>query len=196
MQRSNPQTLNPQATECEKAYLAGLWDGEGTITIREYEGKAQALLKMANTDVTIIAAAVRIIERIGASPYVVTQLKGDPVKRDQKAIIVTGMDNITKVLNAMMPYLTGKQGHAYLVLRWIKSRTNRGASKRGAPSIKVTTNDEERYLIDAIRDMNTRGASTTARAAAAKQKIQSDLHRDMQSMAEMTMPRAGEYNAQ
>lgn len=188
MQRSSGQTDNPQATESEIAYLAGLWDGEGTITIRQHDGKTQAILKMANTDNHIIAAAVGILDRIGVSPYVVTQLKGDAKKRDQKAVIVTGMDNVNRALVAMMPHLRGKHGHAYLLLRWISSRRERGAKK----GVKTPTTTEEQDIINTIRDMNSRGASTTARAAAAKQKIQSELHGNMQSMAETTMPRAGE----
>lgn len=130
-------------TDIELAWLAGLWDGEGSITVfthTEKGGKTKLCptLCVVNTNETIIAEAARLLDKLGTSFSVFTRT---PQKREHKPAIQLATRNmryIQIVLEAMLPFLIGKKAQAQLVLRYVTKKlshpTHRGQGSRYEPS--------------------------------------------------------------
>jgi len=119
---------NQQAkvTEIEKAWLAGIIDGEGSVRI-DYprtqangHGSAQPGIVITNNDWAIIEKTVDICQRIGVNPHV-SQRAGK--RNTTKDILILGMPKIQKMLVAVLPYLTGqKNKQAILLYRFCEQR--------------------------------------------------------------------------
>ncbi len=115
---------NQQAkvTEIEKAWLAGIVDGEGSIRI-DYprdKGSASPRVVITNNDWAIIERVVDICQRIGANPHV-AQRKGK--RSTTKDVLILNMTKLLTFLPAIMPYLTGqKNKQALLLYRFCEQR--------------------------------------------------------------------------
>jgi len=122
---------NQQAkvTEIEKAWLAGIIDGEGSIRIDypriqragQRNGSAQPGIVITNNDWAIIERCVDICQRMDVSPHV-QRRQGN--RNETKDVLILGMPKITKTLIAVMPYLTGqKSKQAILLYRFCEQRS-------------------------------------------------------------------------
>ena len=122
---------NQQAkvTEIEKAWLAGIIDGEGSIRIDyprvqisgSHNGSAQPGVVITNNDWAIIEKSVDICQKIGVNPHV-SKRHGN--RNETKDILVLGMPKIMTLLVAVMPYLTGnKSQQALLLYRFCEQRS-------------------------------------------------------------------------
>lgn len=128
MQKSDSgDNQQAKATEIEKAWLAGIIDGEGSIRIDyprvqagQKTGSAQPGVVITNTDWAIIERSVDICQRIGVNPHV-SQRHG--TRLETKDVLVLGMPKIMVLLTAVMPYLTGnKSKQAILLYRFCEQR--------------------------------------------------------------------------
>jgi len=115
---------NQQAkvTEIEKAWLAGIIDGEGSIRI-DYprtKGSASPRIIVTNNDWAIIEKVVDICQRIGVNPHV-AQRKGR--RSSTKDVQILNMTKLLTILPAIMPYLTGQKNiQAVLLYRFCEQR--------------------------------------------------------------------------
>lgn len=173
---------NQQATDIELAYLAGVWDGEGSIQLARNGSadKYQARIKMTNTGTLLIQRVVEILDRMGVPSFVnVSNPKGNNGNnKTAYNVVISSRDAMIRFCEVVSPYLVDKKPHAFLMLRYLESRKRSG--KRSPYS------GDERAAFDALKSLNGRGASTTARATAERLKIQSELARDGEKSAEMT----------
>jgi len=116
--------VNPQAkvTEIEKAWLAGIIDGEGSLRIdypRE-KGSASPRIIITNNDWALIEKVVDICQRIGVTPHV-AQRKGR--RSFTKDVQILNMTKLLTILPAVMPYLTGqKEKQAIILFNFCKQR--------------------------------------------------------------------------
>src|SRR3990167_8672784 len=93
-----------KATEIEKAWLAGIIDGEGSVRIDypriqkagQRNGSAQPGIVITNTDWAIIEKSVDICQRIGVSPHVTTRRPN--THKETKDILILGMPKIMRLL--------------------------------------------------------------------------------------------------
>ena len=139
-----------KVTETEKAWLAGIVDGEGSIRIDVPHGKtgASPRVVVTNNDWAIIERVVDIGQRVGANPYV-SQRRGK--RENTKDVLVLGMRKIPIFLLAILPYLTGqKEKQALLMYRFCEERNKL--------NVKTLPNDARKYssrqlgLIQEIKD--------------------------------------------
>lgn len=154
---------NQHTLEVELAYLAGLIDGEGTITLERTGNRRLSGVTglsphvvIANTNEAIIQYAVQLFQRLGVNPHIKTQLKGYGSR--QKTCYWVGMTGLTKsrkVLEPLLPYLVGKTAQARLVLDFIYYRGSTAEAK-GKPY-----GTYEIGILEKIRALNFRGVSTT-----------------------------------
>jgi len=112
---------NQQATvlETEKAWLAGIIDGEGCIRIDYPNGKNSSpspRVAITNTDFAIIEKAADICQRLECNPYIQTRDRRKDNRRIIKDVLVLRVSKILTVLTAVMPYLTGRKHKQALLL--------------------------------------------------------------------------------
>lgn len=120
MQESNVAD-NQQATvtEIEKAWLAGIIDGEGSIRIDYPNGKNASpspRVVVTNTDKAIIEKVADICKRLDSNPHVQTRNRKESGYRVTKDVLVLGVSKILIVLSAVMPYLTGRKSRQAILL--------------------------------------------------------------------------------
>lgn len=148
------------AKDTELAWLAGLWDGEGSITIFTHVEKNGAkkicpTLLVVNTDQTIIAEAARLLDEMGTSFAVFERKNPSDKHKDCYQLSTRNMAYIKTVLEAILPYLVGKKPQAQLVLRYVNKKLTQRETN-GRPRY-----DENDYILQAeTQALNKRGKPT------------------------------------
>lgn len=161
---------NQQVTQTELAWLAGIWDGEGTIAVRRNAkiNQMSPRVHFTNTNASIILKAVEIMEKIGVKPHVREKGQGG-FEGSHKECYTIGFDTLSKsklLLDTLLPYLVGKKDQAILLLKFINSRMGRWDVAKNNDDKSYTQDDLE--TIARIYDLNgnIRGTSETIRQLA------------------------------
>lgn len=139
--------------ETDKAYLAGLIDGEGTVSIVRLRGRKVgfqhyiACVELSNTNWSMIQW---VMERLGGSVVVDARKK----VIGQKQIYRLGLRNrlAEKVLREVFPYLVLKSAQAELVLE-LRERINSLNRKR----LSEAERSYRAHLFDECAKLNRRG---------------------------------------
>lgn len=154
-------------TEGEIGWLAGIIEGEGSITMnvrkkswKGWEGVGVDLtVCVANTDGGVIEKTNSILERlIGAQPRIVETVKSPVYKKDGTAYVnlnktvmqvhVNKMVHILTVLKAIEPHMGGeKRARARLAMKFVERRI---AKKTGESVQQIAKFD--RYDWDTVRE--------------------------------------------
>ena len=160
---------NQQVTREEIAWLAGIWDGEGTISVRHNTKIHQFSPRMhiVNTNSQIVLKSLKILEKIGATPYLREKGKGG-FDGSKKQCWILGVDTLAKskiILEKLLPYLVGKKPQAEILLRFVNSRLKRynkhNKNKDNAYTEEDLKNIKKLYELNG----NQRGTSETIRLA-------------------------------
>jgi hypothetical protein len=114
-------------TETDKAWLAGFWDGEGSITIfthTEKNGREKICptINVTNTHEGVIAHVVELLDKLGTSFAVQTRKRDSDKYKDAYHVSTRNMQYIKVVLEAIYPYLVCKKAQAILVLRYVNKK--------------------------------------------------------------------------
>lgn len=138
-------------TQSELGYLAGLIDGEGTITISLNSKRTsiyqrtrllQPMVSICNTNHAIVDwLSIRL-------PFVICKQRYDDSKKDTYALKLSGY-KIESLLRTVLPYLVAKKRQAELILEFLQSRTS---SQR-----KSKYSDREIEIVNEIRALNGKG---------------------------------------
>lgn len=142
-------------TDAEAGWLAGIIDGEGSITLnvrrkswKGWNGVGVDLqIMLVNTDAGIIHKAVSLVEKlIGSPPHLFEQKTRDLYRQDGSAyrnagksllhMSIAKMSHIKAIIEAIEPHLAGeKKARAALVHRFIVRRMARkGEHTKDGPS--------------------------------------------------------------
>lgn len=175
-------------TEQEKAYLAGIVDGEGTITLRRTKGRIVVYaIALTNTNGALILHVGRLLKRAGIRTYLSKHAcwAGRKGYKAGWQLLLAGIDNTKAFLNMIRPYLVGKARQADLVLEFLSNR--RSGHHVGRKSAR------DLMIYDMLRDLNARGTSKSVETVRSEHlaedvMIQSELYGDVQSEAEMPSP--------
>lgn len=156
-------------TETEKAWLAGFWDGEGSITIfthTEKNGRKKVCptINVTNTHEGVIAHVVTLLDKLGTS-FSILEKKNDTDKwKNAYTVGTRNMQYIQTVLTAIQPYLVCKQAQCTLVLRYVNKKLQQRESNQ-----RPRYDDEDFELQEECQSLNKRGkipvSSTTTRDA-------------------------------
>jgi len=149
------ETHVKELSEAEKGYLAGLIDGEGTISIGKKNNKTGRLgftltpsVSIANTNEGLIRYCQSLI---GGCVY-----KGKRRKPNHHAkftLRVHRHTEIMKILEQVYPYLRIKKKHAELLMEYCKSRIKK---RRYISSVTVPYDENELRIHEEIRKLNER----------------------------------------
>lgn len=140
----------PDQSEVDRAYLAGVIDGEGSIfaTYRESDHNLGVRVNVCNTDARLIEwIAARWVGRVTVT---------DRTKYGQKPIHRWDADgkNAVEVLRAALPYLVIKREQADVALDLIATTRNHG--RRGYPPEVFA---QRLAMVAELQAMNRRGVA-------------------------------------
>ncbi len=168
MEKSPIQGVNQQVTNEDWAYLAGLWDGEGSIGISKYKNNKNGGLKNAitlqitNTDEAIINEVTRVMDVMGIKGHVGLRMRTKRLPAYQ--ISIRRFESCIILLEKIIPYLKAKKELAVLVLRYIKKRmascdmVKLNFTSNGKKTFREFCNpydEEEQSLVEQIRNINS-----------------------------------------
>lgn len=181
---------NPQATDIELGWLAGIIDGEGWIGMsietehwhrvgkQTRQKSIKVEIKVVNTDPAIVERTAAIMRKLGVNPYL-RHGNRTQVKNPVYEVSIKRMAPVQRLLLVVRDHLVGtKQQRADLMLRFIQLRLENpgipnpaydgGAKGRLGPRTIRPYTEEEIALVEQCRALQARsGASETTRATAA-----------------------------
>lgn len=139
-------------SELDKAWLAGIIDGEGSITVARLglkkTGKARYLkpmISIANTNTMIILEVKRIIDEIVGRNINVHQ--SNQYSQPCYSVWTASQFDIYRVCENVSPYLRGKREQAELMMEFIRKRVEK-------PYARYT--DDHNSYGDRINSLNHR----------------------------------------
>lgn len=157
-------------------WLAGLTDGEGTITVfhnhenviwdKDGYERLHCIYSLANTNPIIINESQKILFDIGVTSQI---FQRKPLKENHSIgmhLNVRKLSHIKIVIERIMPYLVGKKAQAELVLRFCNSRLNREVFHLKKKNHSKPFSDEEFEISKKLYELNKKGqfkASETKR---------------------------------
>jgi len=168
---------NQQVTQTEAAWLAGIWDGEGsfgTCYANKNTSKNFGIrISVVNSDATILKKITDILDKADIGYHVQEKGYGAfPGSHKQVwAIRIGKYKQGAMALDLMMPYLSGKLSRAQLLKKFINSRLSR--IQKVSRNSDCPYSKEELELLANICDLNgnQRGTSETIRAEIANRGL-------------------------
>jgi hypothetical protein len=138
--------------EVERAYLAGLIDGEGSIMLVGRSSAHGPMLRVniSNTDRRLLDW---VAERFGGTVKVAWRSQ-QIVRPNERVCYAWQRDcrQCRAVLEAALPYLISKRKHALVALAF--ARTQKNVGRAGHPPEVVA---ERKRLLDRMAELNARG---------------------------------------
>lgn len=115
--------VNQQATTHQLAWLAGIWDGEGTFGIYPSGSKYVGRLTLSNTCPIMINEITKIIESCGARIHVWQETESrKPNHKKAYHLTLNKLEDVKNISALMLPYLISKKARAEILIRFIDSR--------------------------------------------------------------------------
>lgn len=188
--------VNQQETDV--AWLAGIFDGEGTITVTRNgstkhpeQNARKTEMVIPNGDERIVLRCVETLESIGIKPYVTCLEPGSHQRLKRWRVGISKRADILVLTEKLIPYLTAKREQAILLKRYVVSRIDR-ENANGNRLTRQRISEEESFLGDKIVEFNdplSESSQTVRGGAKHKMRmIQSGLTRNRERVAETTTP--------
>jgi len=114
--------------ETDLAWLAGIWDGEGSISLyeaKEANGskKIRPVITCVNTDVNIVNNIQLILLEMGCNIHIHEFTPNNPRHSHQWRFITSNMKTLQTFLRLLLPYLRSeKKARGEIMLRYIEQR--------------------------------------------------------------------------
>jgi hypothetical protein len=156
------------------SWLAGLWDGEGSVGIvrclinKKRNVALNPTVQMSMTCLPTIARALRVMELIGVEGRGYTYQERKEVFKDAHYIRVSGMGRIKVLAEALSPWSVTKTKQWLLLLSFLNRRISlaggfsaSGKLRRRGGSNPYTSEDFHDY--DVMRHLNARGGKSNMR---------------------------------
>lgn len=163
-------------SDTDHAWLAGMWEGEGTITLfshTEKNGsqKIKPMVSVVNTDIALVNQMRKVLESLGCN-FNLTERRPKNSRHSTVWVLQSGnMDYIIKFLSAVLPYMYGEKKQKGEILLAYSIR--RAQKMERLPSRGSTPYDEEDRKsleefesINLRKSNNNRSSSTTRDAPA------------------------------
>lgn len=156
---------NQQVTLTNLAWLAGIWDGEGTFSIYEHNGFYSGRLTLSNTSEEMIYEIVRILDSYEIYGHIFKETKSrKPNHKKAYHLTFNKMESVKKACELMIPYLIVKKARAQLVKRFVESRLKykkdiirSEETGRIISVVKKDYTEEEKSLYDQLKALNKVG---------------------------------------
>lgn len=136
-------------TELEVAYLAGIIDGEGTLTLahrRRNEERGweniEPHLSISNTDPNLM----QYLSQLLGAPFYAAREKRNHKWKQSLIISISAFVELEALLSRVIPYLVVKRRRAEIMLALVRRRLAR-----------LPYTDEDRQMVREFRQLNRRG---------------------------------------
>ena len=136
-----------ETSQLELGWLAGIIDGEGSVTVVKRGQCFVPVLKMTNTSKKLIDKYCEILDKLDISYQCYGRQKHGN-RKYQWEVCVEGRPRVFKALQLIKGLLVAKETQAEKVIQWIESR---GVNLRGSYT------EEQLQLVTDIRKLNGRG---------------------------------------
>jgi len=167
---------NQQERHCDYAWLAGIIDGEGSITFQTYLVKPHNTLSIlpficiVNSNLNILNRCNDIIKEFSAvrTIYRKPDSKGNSFKNRKPChqLRIDGSKAVTALIERILPHLTGKKQQALNLQKFIASRKENLIQRNHMGHIlRRTYTDKEKNLMIDTKSLNRNESSTTIRLA-------------------------------
>lgn len=164
------------------AWLAGIIDGEGTITAtmekpRKYKGESRFLkvyISVTNTD-NRITLACREITQAGSIVY----YKPENKRWQGWSRWQVGCEPACKVVEKILPFLVSKKEQAIHFLKWRTMPRFVGRHEKGSIAVPTSVMEDRRLFVCTFRELNHRGGEAIPRVQMIKQERPVDLQGDL-----------------
>lgn len=175
---SESETGNPQVTQTDLAWLAGICDGEGHFSIRRVVLKSKTpqyspRIGITNSNVQILSKVRFIIDALGIGHYFREKDEGGFAGSSKQCwvIAIETMTSAVKFITHIRPYLIGKGFQADCILEYCERRIKYFDRSKGNAARKYTERDYNlvRLVYEANGDI--RGTSETIRQDAQRAMI-------------------------
>ena len=103
------------------AWLAGIFDGEGSAGVYKYKNGYCFRFSINNTDPWILKKATSLVEKIGRKS-IYRRIKQRDRTKPCGEIVLRDMKAIMKIFRAITPYLVGKKIKAQMYIEGIEER--------------------------------------------------------------------------
>jgi hypothetical protein len=115
---------NQQVTSQQLAWMAGIWDGEGTFCISTQHDKTHfaAAIQLTNSSSEMINEVVKIINHYGITGHIYLEPLRVHKHKQCYHLKVSRLETMKKMTQLMLPYLIAKKAQAEIFLRFIESR--------------------------------------------------------------------------
>ncbi len=99
------------------AYIAGIWDGEGSITLRREKSinQVQGAITMANTDIEIIQTTIDFFKINNINFHIFNRDRLKTGRKIQYQLTITSHRSKIKFIELLIPYLTKNKEYARLL---------------------------------------------------------------------------------
>jgi len=153
----NTVVRNQKLSDLQVGYLAGIMDGEGTITFVYHKSKTNVnvihspvvfVCAVANSNPLIIKSVTSLLDKLPIRYKVFSPKKewNPKAKKKPYAVHIQGIDSAKNFLNVIGKHLGGKKEQAKLTLEYLERR------KEGQRVKEITERDLQ--IIKTVRDMN------------------------------------------
>jgi len=172
---------NQHTNNTDLAYLAGIIDGEGCVTIertgnrRKSTGQRGFLpsIVIVNTNPELISRCQDILNQYQVGNYIKMFRHQNWKNKELYRLCVIGLLRVYKLIQLIEPYSIAKRGQIQVAKKFIESRT--------VTHPKGKKYDEyELASIVEIKDLNKKGVRDCTQASEQSDKRQSELHGNMQ----------------
>jgi hypothetical protein len=190
-------------TVSELGWLAGIADGEGCfyLALCKEGTKIKAAFAIANTNELIMKAAKRIVsdligreKRYTILPYIKKQGRG--LNKPTWSLQVSKQSELEMLCKALLPYLEGKKHQAQTMLDYVDlGLANWSFGENGKREVDQVLFEKRLVLVNKIKWLNRHpgqkfpsSANDLTGSSLNGMKEKSELHGDMQRVAEMSIP--------
>jgi len=110
---------NSQERIKDICWLAGAFDADGTVTIRDAKARTpHPYFDLSNSDDVFIEKTVRVLNSLGVNPHIREQKLNKKWKTVYR-VSLSRQAQVKQVLEILLPYLTAKKARASLVISYI-----------------------------------------------------------------------------
>jgi hypothetical protein len=157
---------NQQVTSHQLAWMAGIWDGEGSFVISYYSDRQSfaAAVQLTNSSPEMINEVVKIINIHGITGHLYLEPLRTKKHKRCYHLKISRFENMIKITKLMFPYLIAKKAQAEIFIRFVESRMKHKKQVNQDPvtgrllGVKRTGyTDEEKSLIEQLKLLNKTG---------------------------------------
>ena len=141
------------------AWLAGILEGEGSLALNKAGNKRKHFvfsISITNTDLMILNECVSILKNIGVETHLHKRKVYFENRKIGYNLNINGIDNLIKMINAIMPYLIGqKKSQANLMLEFLIRRKTIMDNNIGNSARRIAYDEVDYSYLKAFQDLKS-----------------------------------------